>query len=202
MILAKLLPDTKPNNGVETDKMINKNIFHQELFNCNLKQEAPLSGAKQIEGPNLEGRWLSIFVSLIVVVLALWGSSAGCGSDNDPSSHLLPLPGQLFVDVSPAEANLLIQDNISNGDFIIIDLRTPGEYDTSHIENAINQNFYSPTFNTDIDTFDKNKIYLIYCQSGNRSGQALPIMVGLGFKTIYDLSGGISQWQRDRYPVI
>ena len=43
---------------------------------------------------------------------------------------------------------------------------------------------------------DKNKKYLLYCHSGNRSGQALKIFRQLGFAEAYDLDGGISNWSK------
>jgi rhodanese-related sulfurtransferase len=110
-------------------------------------------------------------------------------------------PTQIIKDISPKEAFNLIQENQGNPDFIIIDVRTPGEFSEGHIEKAINIDFRSETFRNDIDKLNKNKIYLIYCRSGNRSRGALSAMVELDFREVYHLSVGIVGWIEGGYPV-
>jgi len=41
---------------------------------------------------------------------------------------------------------------------------------------------------------DKNKEIFVYCHSGARSYNACKILEQLGFKTVYNLIGGISEW--------
>jgi len=77
---------------------------------------------------------------------------------------------------------------------IIIDVRTPAEYEAGHIKGSQNIDSSSPTFRQDIDTLDKTKQYSVYCRSGNRSGQALKLMESLGFEDVIDLGGGIIAW--------
>lgn len=77
---------------------------------------------------------------------------------------------------------------------IIIDVRTPQEYDEGYLNNAINIDFNNTNFREEISKLDKDKEYLIYCRSGNRSGQALNIMKSMGFKSVTNLSGGILSW--------
>ena len=55
--------------------------------------------------------------------------------------------------------------------------------------------FESGTFESDINKLDKTKVYAVYCRSGNRSGQATALMVKNGFKTVFNLDGGIVNWQ-------
>jgi len=68
------------------------------------------------------------------------------------------------------------------------------------LENAINVDYLSETFREEIDKLDKNNIYLIYCQSGGRSGNALKIMSELNFMTVYNLAGGIISWKSNGFP--
>ncbi len=112
------------------------------------------------------------------------------------------LQTRVLETVSPQEAFDLIQENQDSPDFVILDVRRAGEYAQGHIEAAISMDFYSPTFRDELDALDKEKTYLIYCRSGNRSGQALGIMDELGFLEIYDLSGGISAWQDAGLPTV
>lgn len=77
---------------------------------------------------------------------------------------------------------------------IIIDVRTPEEFASGHIEGAINTNFYDPAFKETISKLDTSSAYSIYCRSGNRSGQTLGLMESLGFTDVLDLEGGIGSW--------
>jgi len=105
-------------------------------------------------------------------------------------------------DITSQEAFTLMQDNQNNPDFVIIDVRTPAEFDGEHIENATNINFYSESFRDILKTLDKNKTYLIYCAVGGRSGRALDIMVELNFREAYNILGGINQWKAEGLPTV
>ena len=136
---------------------------------------------------------LSLLVSIGAVLLC------SCAEKAEVANHVTT---QIIKDVTAQEAYTLIQENQGNADFIIIDVRTHQEFADGHIENAINTDFHSETFKNEIDKLDRNKKYLIYCRSGNRSRGALNIMVELGFREVYHLSVGIIGWVDAGYPVI
>ena len=71
---------------------------------------------------------------------------------------------------------------------ILLDVRTAEEYSSGYIPNSINIDVLSPDFKSKIDLLDKNKEYLIYCRSGNRSTIASSIMATNGFIRIYNLN--------------
>lgn len=83
----------------------------------------------------------------------------------------------------------------------LIDVRTPQEFDKYRIKSARNINFRSPDFKAEIEKLDKNKPVLIYCLSGARSKNALKSFSDAGFKTVYDLSGGINAWSKAGKPI-
>ena len=83
---------------------------------------------------------------------------------------------------------------ITEAGVITIDVRTPGEFMTGHIQGAENIDFESGNFENEISTLDKNGTYAVYCRSGNRSGQAVAIMHDAGFHNVYNLNGGIIDW--------
>jgi len=87
-----------------------------------------------------------------------------------------------------------IYQNLIDKNIKIIDVRTPEEFEESHIKNAVNINYKSSKFIENISALDKKNPYLIYCKSGNRSGKASKIMDSLGFYKIYDLKGGFLNW--------
>jgi rhodanese-related sulfurtransferase len=85
---------------------------------------------------------------------------------------------------------------------VILDVRTPGEFMTGHIQDAQNIDFESGSFESQIESLDKNSTYAVYCRSGNRSGQAVKVMQDAGFKNIYNLDGGVIDWANSGLPLV
>jgi len=79
----------------------------------------------------------------------------------------------------------------------LLDVRTPEEYAAGYIDGFQNIDFLSDTFQEDIEKLDKTKPVIVYCKSGNRSGQCSKLMLEKGFKKIYDLEGGITKWEAE-----
>jgi len=84
---------------------------------------------------------------------------------------------------------------------VLLDVRTPGEFATGTIKGSRNIDFHSPDFEEQIAKLDKSKTYLVYCRSGNRSGQSLPMFEKLKLSKLYHLDGGIKAWQGAGNPV-
>jgi len=101
--------------------------------------------------------------------------------------------------VSPDVAAIVIADESSE---IILDIRTPQEFSEGVIEGAINVDFYEPTFVADLDALDKSAHYVVYCRSGNRSGQAMSTFEDLGFANITEIDGGIVNWYATGHDVV
>ncbi|MBN1411838.1 MAG: rhodanese-like domain-containing protein, partial [Spirochaetales bacterium] len=104
--------------------------------------------------------------------------------------------------ISSEDAYKMIRDNAKNKKFILIDIRTPEEFEGPHIKGAINIDYYSPDFKNQLKKLDRSKKYLIYCRSGNRTGKSLAIFKDLGFKEVYDLGGGIIAWAAGGFPIV
>ena len=104
--------------------------------------------------------------------------------------------------ISPGEAAALISTRAGDPDFVILDVRTSGEYAGGHIDGAVNIDYYDPGFESLIDALDRTKTYLVHCQSGNRSASGAAVMAGLGFVEVYELDGGITAWIDAGQPVV
>ncbi|MDI5898276.1 thioredoxin domain-containing protein [Flavobacterium yafengii] len=76
----------------------------------------------------------------------------------------------------------------------ILDVRTPEEFTSDHIDNAKNINWLGTTFVSDVEKLDKSQPVFVYCKSGGRSQKAAEKLNELGFKTIYQLDGGMLKW--------
>ena len=103
--------------------------------------------------------------------------------------------------ISPQEMLKLVQRNRDNPNFVILDVRTPEEFESGHIEGAVNMDYYDPGFQVELGKLDKTKTYLIYCRTGNRSDTAFGFMKELQFEDVHPLEGGILAWRAAGFPV-
>jgi rhodanese-related sulfurtransferase len=99
------------------------------------------------------------------------------------------------------EAADLLSRHQGDPTLAVIDMRTPTEYRQGHIAGARLVDFYDPSFKSRLDQLDRQKAYLVYCRSGNRTGKALALMKELGFQKVYHLKGGILDWNAHRLPL-
>jgi len=78
---------------------------------------------------------------------------------------------------------------IASGEIdIIIDVRTSTEYSFGNYINSINipvQSFSKDKFKN----FNKNKTYLVYCNTGQRARRASELLKQFGFKKVYYIAG-------------
>ena len=79
-------------------------------------------------------------------------------------------------------------------DLVILDIRTPEEFAAGHIAGAINIDYYANDFEQRLGVLEMDVPYVMYCNSGNRSSNTLPLMDSLGFSEVYELDGGIQAW--------
>ena len=76
----------------------------------------------------------------------------------------------------------------------ILDVRTPEEFSSDHIDKAVNVNWLGDNFVAEAEKLDKTKPVFVYCKSGGRSQSAVQKLEELGFTNIYQLQGGILKW--------
>ncbi|SMC00159.1 Rhodanese domain protein [Hymenobacter roseosalivarius DSM 11622] len=115
-----------------------------------------------------------VFGLLYAIVILVPCASA----QKAPQQVSKPVSGA--VDAATA-AKLIKQPNV-----VILDVRTPAEYATGHVRGAKNLDFRAPNFAQQIAHLDPIKTYLLYCASGNRSGQATKLMQTEGFPKVVD----------------
>lgn len=101
--------------------------------------------------------------------------------------------------VNPAEATQLLEQHT---DIKILDVRTGIEFKRGHVKHAENVNYISFSFKKLLSKLDKNVIWLLHCESGNRSSRAMPIMQEAGFESIIHMDGGLDAWQEAGLPVV
>lgn len=77
---------------------------------------------------------------------------------------------------------------------VLIDVRTPHEYDSARLKNALLLDYKSGAFDSSYRQLDKTKTYLLYCRSAIRSDHAATKMKAAGFKKVYQLQKGLKAW--------
>jgi hypothetical protein len=78
---------------------------------------------------------------------------------------LLPepsIPNQITEGITATEAFNMIQANLNNPEFVIIDVRTPEERSVSYIEGSILLDWSGGVFAAEIGSLDRCKTYLLY----------------------------------------
>ena len=87
-------------------------------------------------------------------------------------------------------------ERLSDG-FELIDVRTKSEYESGFIENALNIDFFSDTFESDVLSLNKNSKIILYCRTNNRSTKTANLLKKNGFKDISVIEGGITDWVKN-----
>ena len=141
-------------------------------------------------------------IGVLALALLVAAAVSGCWATQsmaelDVADNGMP-PYGVITGKQAVDVILSLQDD---PDFVLLDIRTPAEVEAGHISGAVSLDFYSSTFRDDLAALDRDKGYLIYCRTANRTGQAYDIMEELGFERVYDMEGGISQWIAAGYPV-
>jgi rhodanese-related sulfurtransferase len=133
----------------------------------------------------------STSVFLIFAILAACAGMAGSNST---------LSGNRILE--PKDANALIEKNKGNPNFIVLDVRTPDEFSEGHIAGAINVDYNSGGFRTELAGLDKKKTYIVYCRTGRRSTDAVRIMKEMGFTDLLRINGDVIRWKSEKLPLV
>ena len=124
-------------------------------------------------------------VRLRLVGLALLLILAACGGDASGSPTT-------FRTVSPSEAAEIIGEG--RPDLVVLDLRTPEEFNAGHLPGAVNLDFSDPAFAAGLAALDRQAPYVLYCWTGMMSADVREMMRDLGFVEVYEIEGGIVAW--------
>jgi cysteine desulfurase len=92
------------------------------------------------------------------------------------------------------------KEMLSQGDVYLIDTREPYEHGANNLSALLNVS-EDKTFNIPLSRManaivegqlDKNNQYILVCRSGNRSKLAAANLIDLGYKSVFNLNGGLA----------
>jgi rhodanese-related sulfurtransferase len=154
---------------------------------------------------------MTIARPLLAALVGFTLVAASCGSDEPATDEVTETTTAAVLDdaagdavegigtISPQDAAALAED--PPADLVVLDVRTPEEFAEGHLDGALLVDFYDADFSAQLAALDPDVPYLVYCRSGNRSGQTLAIMDELGFESAVDVDGGIVAWAGAGLPI-
>ena len=122
-----------------------------------------------------------LFLSMMLMAAGVLGWAQNANNDAFKS-----------IDVDEFQKTL---ENCAN-DCVLVDVRTPEEYNAEHLKGAINidvkdsLNFMKKA----TDMLPKEKTVMVYCRTGHRSSMAAGKLAAEGYKVL-NLKGGITAWK-------
>ena len=141
-------------------------------------------------------RFLSPVVVVFSVLLMALGPDLQGEEEQEKEKTKNPPSG--YYDIESPQASAILKKFPK---VIVLDIRTPREYQGGHLKNAKNIDFFEDNFGAEIGKLDKKKAYLVHCASGGRSGRSMAQFKELGFTTIYHLADGYKGWVKANLPV-
>ena len=132
-------------------------------------------------------------IKISVSLLALLFSASPGWSAEEPSTPAVTIVKRIGV-----EEYDTLRANTNN---VLLDVRSPAEFEKGRIPRAINIDINSAKFAEKAAALDTNKTYLVNCAVGMRSAKACKKMETMGFKKLYDLGAGFDGWKKAGKPV-
>lgn len=148
-------------------------------------------------------KWVIVMLSglvviLTVIIVVLVQTDQTDQVNNGQTNNGQTNNGQIYRFLAPQDGFAFIEENRNNPDFVIIDDRPTGAFNSGHIGNATSIP-WGADFADRVGELDKNKSYLVYCSTG--CGASSQVMNELGFREIYDITGGLNAWIAEGLPI-
>jgi thioredoxin len=115
------------------------------------------------------------------------------------SFTILSCNGQTSKNITDIDPKAFSEKITATPNAQIIDVRTPQEFASGHLDNAVNIDWLGDNFVANAEKLDKTKPVFVYCKTSNRSPQAAKKLEELGFTTIYNMQGGLLKWDAEGF---
>ena len=131
-----------------------------------------------------ETRWLAVVLLAVVAVTV-----TGCGGSSWPAA---PATVQ---DITGTELEALLD---AGNPPVVLDVRSAAEYAAGHIPASLN--IPLADLSARLNELDSNAPTACVCAGGSRSAQAALVLVNAGFRTVYNLEGGLAEYDGPMTP--
>ncbi len=139
-------------------------------------------------------------ITLSIAAISITTLSLAACTSNPP-----PLPAPSVSALQPAApVKVSTQEWVTvalSPGTVIIDVRTPAEFASGHVQGALNIPVEFADFQERITQLDPNTTFALYCRTGSRSAEAARLMNNFGYVHVYDLDGGFSDLENTGIPV-
>ncbi|MDH8677460.1 rhodanese-like domain-containing protein [Fusibacter bizertensis] len=130
------------------------------------------------------------FIIVTILCLSALLVISSCAAKDDEVSQVEDAVTTVFEKIDSDRAIELMAEL---SDYRLVDVRTQEEFDEGHIKGAELMPLDQLESLAGDQLNDKDQVLIVYCRSGNRSGQASDLLKELGYTHVYDL-GGIINW--------
>ncbi|MEO8400239.1 MAG: rhodanese-like domain-containing protein [Gammaproteobacteria bacterium] len=86
-----------------------------------------------------------------------------------------------------------------NADFLLLDVRNPDEYAICHLGGKLIPILEFPAH---LHELNPDQQIIIHCHAGGRSRRAVAFLMQNGFKSVFNLKGGITAWAKEIDPLM
>ena len=134
---------------------------------------------------------LAVLFAAVLTVGAI-----GCSKQESSDSSAATTAQEAQTMTGQEVLDAMASDEGQAGDIVLVDVRKADEYAAGHIEGAVNITLED--IQADVSQLDsyKDKQVILYCNSGNRSGQAATILLENGFTNVYN-ADGVKEFEYD-----
>ena len=103
-----------------------------------------------------------------------------------------------YTNVGPAELNSML----ASKDFVFVNVHIPYEGDIAGTDLSIPYDQITEPDNLALLPADKGAQIVLYCRSGRMSEIAANALVGLGYTNVWNLDGGMIEWERQGFEIV
>lgn len=139
--------------------------------------------------------WISIIMGVLIITgLVIFYQKEDKQCKENCTDLLIQkakeLKENMYETVTPKE---VMKKREEKQDFILLDVRTKEEYEEGHIKDSILLPVNELAQDIEKKVENKQQEIIVYCRSGNRSKQAVMLLLEIGYTNVKDL-GGILDW--------
>lgn len=133
-------------------------------------------------------------LSMFVLILLL----ASCqGKPVESAEQKVSMDGGSYTNIDAEQLNVMLK----NKDFVFVNVHIPFEGDIANTDLSIPYNQITEPASLAQLPNDKEAKIVLYCRSGRMSAMAAEALVKLGYTNIWNLEGGMVEWEQAGYEI-